>query len=220
MKIAVIGASGTMGIATVKELADRKHQVTAMARNVDRVPSAVNVKRLAVDIFSEDFRGKLQDFDAVISTFAPNFLTTENSAQVLTQGFEVMLNEAKQSQVPYFLLVGGCASLYLENGKQLISQFDPHSPYYAAADASRLYLNEKILPRRDVNWAFIAPPVMYAVNPVHYERSGQYQLGTNKVMYDKQGNPADISVADMACALADDVERKAHLFQHFTVAGK
>lgn len=218
MKIAVIGASGTMGKVVVNELANRGHFVTAMARNVAAITPSENIQAESVDIFSDGFVGKLQGFDAVISTFAPNFANTPNSEQILPQGFTAMLEEAKRSRVPYFLLVGGCASLYLDNGEQLISQFDQSSPYYAAADASRRYLNEQLLPRRDVNWAFISPPVMYAVNPVRYERSGQYRLGTNKVMYDSQGNPADISVADLACALADDVERKAHLFQHFTVA--
>lgn len=32
--------------------------------------------------------------------------------------------------------------------------------------------------------------------------------------------PAGISVADLAMAIADDVENRAHLFQRFTVAAK
>ena len=41
MKIAVIGATGYVGNAVVQELADRGHEVTAFARNTDKVfPSA------------------------------------------------------------------------------------------------------------------------------------------------------------------------------------
>jgi hypothetical protein len=38
------------------------------------------------------------------------------------------------------------------------------------------------------------------------------------VLLNTDGSPADISVPDLACAIADDVEKRAHLFQRFTVA--
>ena len=88
---------------------------------------------------------------------------------------------------------------------------------YPAADAVRVLLNE-LRPRRDINWAFLSPAAMFAVAPVTFERSGKYQIGQDDVILDKNGAPADISVADLACAIADDVEKKAHLFQRFTVA--
>ena len=37
MKIAVIGATGYVGNAVVRELAGRGHEVTAFARNTDKV---------------------------------------------------------------------------------------------------------------------------------------------------------------------------------------
>ncbi|WP_431734021.1 hypothetical protein [Kingella negevensis] len=60
---------------------------------------------------------------------------------------------------------------------------------------------------------------MFAVNPVKFERTGKYRIGQDDVLMTATGEPADISVADLACAIADDVEQKAHLFQRFTVAG-
>ena len=42
MKIAVIGATGYVGNAVVKELAARGHKVTAFARNTDKVFAADN----------------------------------------------------------------------------------------------------------------------------------------------------------------------------------
>ncbi len=43
MKIAVIGATGYVGNAVVQELAGRGHEVTAFARNTDKVFQAQNV---------------------------------------------------------------------------------------------------------------------------------------------------------------------------------
>jgi len=45
-------------------------------------------------------------------------------------------------------------------------------------------------------------------------------LGKDDVMVDKEGKPADISVANMAVAIADDVEKKGHLKTRFTVAAE
>ena len=47
MKIAVIGATGLVGNATVLELAARGHQVTAFARNVAKVAQHPNVTAVA-----------------------------------------------------------------------------------------------------------------------------------------------------------------------------
>lgn len=43
MKIAVIGATGYVGNAVVQELAGRGHEVTAFARNTDKVFQAQNL---------------------------------------------------------------------------------------------------------------------------------------------------------------------------------
>ena len=38
------------------------------------------------------------------------------------------------------------------------------------------------------------------------------------IVLNADGSPADIALPDLAAAIADDVEQKAHLFQRFTVA--
>ena len=49
------------------------------------------------------------------------------------------------------------------------------------------------------------------------ERRGTYRLGQDDLLMDDAA-PAGISVADLAIAIADDAEQKAHLRQRFTVA--
>ena len=49
------------------------------------------------------------------------------------------------------------------------------------------------------------------------ERTGEYRLGDNHLLMNGD-IPAGISVADLAIAIADDLENKAHLHQHFTAA--
>ena len=71
MKIAVIGATGYVGNAVVQELAGRGHEVTAFARNTDKVFQAQNVAAVSADVNAADFTDKLAGFDAVISAFNP-----------------------------------------------------------------------------------------------------------------------------------------------------
>ena len=59
---------------------------------------------------------------------------------------------------------------------------------------------------------------MFAVAPVRLEPKGAYRIGQDDALFNADGSPADITVPDLAAAIADDVEQKAHLFQRFTVA--
>ena len=90
---------------------------------------------------------------------------------------------------------------------------------YEGANAAR-HLLTALQPRRDVNWAFVSPPARLGADAGFSEtRTGRYRLGKDDLLMDGE-MPAGISVADLALAIADDVERKAHLFQRFTVAAQ
>ncbi|WP_373740460.1 NAD(P)-dependent oxidoreductase [Neisseria sp.] len=216
MKIAVIGATGLVGAATVKELAERGHEVTAFARNTDNVLKADNVNAVAADVNAADFSARLKGFDAVVSAFNAGW-ENPNLAADYTRGADNIVEAAKTAEVPYLLVIGGAGSLYVAPGLQLVDTPDFPKEIFAAADAVRQLLN-RLTPRRDVNWAFLSPAAMFAVNPPVFEKRGTYRLGKDDVLTNADGLPADISVPDLAVAIADDVEQKAHLFARFTVA--
>lgn len=217
-KFAVIGASGYVGKAVVKELASRGHQVTAFARDAAKVESAANVQAVAADVNAADFAAQLQGFDAVVSAFNPGW-SNPNIAADYTRGANALIEAAKTAQVPYLLVVGGAGSLYVAPGVQLIDTPDFPKEIYDGADAARRLLND-LRDRRDVNWAFVSPPALLGADAGYSEeRTGAYRLGGEDLLMD--GNaPAGISVADLAIAIADDVEKKAHLFQRFTASAQ
>ena len=99
MKIAVIGATGYVGNAVVKELAARGHKVTAFARNTGKVFAADNVNAVAADVNATDFADKLQGLDAVVSAFNPGW-NNPNIGADFAKGAAAITEAAKAAAVP------------------------------------------------------------------------------------------------------------------------
>ena len=217
MNFAVIGATGYVGDAVVRELAARGHNITAFARNPAKVLAAANVRAVAADVTAADFAAQLAGFDAVVSAFNPGW-TNPHIGRDFRAGYAAILAAAKAAQVPYLLAVGGAGSLYVAPGVQLIDTPAFPQEIYDGANAARELLRD-LQARDDLNWSLISPPARLGAEAgFSEERTGKYRLGQDDLLMD--GNaPAGISVADLAVAIADDVEQKAHLRQRFTVAG-
>ena len=216
MKIAVIGATGYVGKAVVHELAARGHNVRALARNPASILSADNVEAIAADVASADFAAQLQNVDAVISAFNPGW-SNPNIGSDFTRGYQAILAAAKTAQVPYLLIVGGAGSLYAAPGVQVIDTPNFPKAIYDGAHAARVLLNT-LQQDKTLNWAFISPPARLGASGGFSEtRTGKYRLGGDDLLMDGD-MPAGISVADLAMAIADDAEQKAHLHRRFTAA--
>lgn len=219
MKIAVIGATGYVGNAVVQELAARGHEVTAFARNTGKVFQAANVRAEAADVTAVDFAGRLKGFDAVVSAFNPGW-SNPNIGADFTRGANAIVEAAKAAQVPYLLVVGGAGSLYVAPGLQVIDTPDFPKEIYDGANAARHLLTD-LQQRSDVNWAFVSPPARLGADAGFSEEcTGRYRLGKDDLLMESSEVPAGISVADLAVAIADDAEKKAHLHQRFTVAAE
>ena len=216
MNLAVIGATGYVGDAVVRELAARGHNITAFARNPAKVLAAANVRAVAADVTAADFAAQLAGFDAVVSAFNPGW-TNPHIGRDFRAGYAAILAAAKAAQVPYLLVVGGAGSLYVAPGVQLIDTPAFPQEIYDGANAARELLRD-LQARDDLNWSFISPPARLGAEAgFSEERTGQYRLGSDELLMVGDA-PAGISVADLAIAIADDVEKKAHLHQRFTAA--
>src|SRR6476620_5476448 len=70
MKVALIGASGFVGTAILKELLQRGHQVTAIVRNPGKISPAADVKVVAANVLDEAaIKKAIAGNDAVISAY-------------------------------------------------------------------------------------------------------------------------------------------------------
>jgi putative NADH-flavin reductase len=201
MKIAVIGASGNAGSRIVAELVRRGHAVTAIVRNPEKVAAQSGVTPVKGDLFDRPAMARLlAGHDAVIS--AVHFLASDPAK---------LIGAVRESGVPRYLVVGGAGSLEVAPGVALVTTPSFPVAYKAEAEKGAEFLD--LLRRQTgLNWTFLSPSALFAAG----ERTGEFRLGTDRLLTGADGK-SWISFEDFAVALADEIERPAHIGRRFTV---
>lgn len=201
MKVAVLGASGRAGSEIVKELASRGHQVIAIARHPEKIPSAEGVSAIAGDASdAERLADHVAGCDAVVSALK----------------FDVppatLLAALKKAGVGRLLVTGGAASLKDDQGRRLIDTDAMPESWKPIAQAGIDFFYE-LREEKDIDWVFFSPAFNFIVGP----RTGTFRLGGDYLIRDDAGE-SRISFADYAIAMADEVESHAHSRERFTIA--
>lgn len=210
MKIALIGVTGFVGSAILNELADRKHEITAIARTPK---DTANAKWIVADIFNVDALAEiLKGHDAVVNAYNPGW-TNPNIYDDFLAGSQAIQEAVKKSGVKRFITIGGAGSLYVAPDLQAVDTPDFPKEIYPGANAARHYLNI-IKEEKDLDWAFFSPAFeMHAGTKTG--RTGNYRLGLeNPVFNDEQRSI--LSVEDLAVVIADEVETPKHHQVRFT----
>ena len=201
MKIAVAGASGRAGSEITKELSRRGHAVTAIARNPEKIAALPNVTPTRGDVLDQAGLAKLWvGRDVAVS-----------SVHFLASDALKLIGAAKDAKVGRYLVVGGAGSLEVAPGVKLVTTPNFPAQYKAEAEAGSAFL-DLLRQEKDLNWTFISPSALF----IEGERTGKFRLGTDQLLADANGK-SWITFADYAIALADEIERPAHLRQRFTV---
>jgi putative NADH-flavin reductase len=201
MKIAVVGASGRGGSRIVAELARRGHQVTAIARNIDKVETGPNITVRRGDLNEVGFPGLLAGHDAVVS--AVRFVSTDP---------DVLIGAVRKSGVTRYAVMGGAGSLEVAPGQRLLDT--PQFPEAAKPEALKgVAFLDKLKAANDLDWFFLSPAAMIAFG----ERTGTFRLGKDQFMTDAAGKSA-ISFEDFAVAMVDELEQHKHSRERFCVA--
>ena len=199
-KIALIGASGNAGSRILKELSDRGHQVTAIARNPEKIASLPNVVAKKGDVFDQEGLSELlKGHDAVISSVH------------FTASDPVTLIEAvRASGVPRYLVVGGAGSLEIAPGQRVVDLPDFPAAYKAEATKGAEFL-DLLKQEKQLDWTFLSPSAEF----VPGERTGKFRIGKDNLLSNEDGSR--ISFEDYAIALVDEIEKPQHSRQRFTV---
>lgn len=210
MKIALIGASGFVGSAILKEAVRRGHSVTGLARNPDKVEAAAGVIPKKADAFdAAALASALAGHDVVVSAFNGGWGDPDIYDKHL-EGSKAIVAAAKTAGLR-LIVVGGAGSLHAPDGSQFVDS--PHFPqeYRDGARAARDAL-AALRTETGLEWCFVSPAAHMAPG----ERTGKFRLGGDEPVLDDKGE-SHISVEDLAVAIIDEAEAPKHTGKRFTL---
>ena len=214
MKVVLFAATGQAGRTILSELISRGHDVTAVARNPDKLPASIN--RVRDDLSSADRIAEIiVGADAVVSAYGPpkddsRFFSDVSYTDQLASVTERLIAAVRRAGVSRLIVVGGCGSLEFSPGvtvlksghwpERLIPIATSHMKAFAALRAS------------DINWTYFSPPMLIEPGV----RTGRFRLGGDILIADEQGK-SWVSFEDYAVALVDELEKPAHERSRFTI---
>lgn len=211
MKIALIGATGFVGSAILKEALNRGLEVTAIVRHPEKLQPNAKLRPQKGDVYNNDEVARwVAGHDAVISAFNPGWSNPDiYNHQV--QGTEAIIKGVKQAGVKRLLFVGGAGSLEVKPGVQSVDTPEFPKDWKQGSLATREALN-MLRKETGLDWSFLSPSADLSPG----QRTGKFRLGTDQLLKDAKGE-SRISVEDYAMAMIDEVERPTHIRQRFTV---
>lgn len=211
MKIALIGASGFVGSALLKEAGRRGHTVTALVRNPGKVENLAGVTAVKANVYDDPtLAGSLAGHDVVISAFNGGW--GDPSIYDKHRKGSAAIADAAKAAGTRLIVVGGAGSLYAPDGSQFVDSPEFPKEWKDGARAARDSLDD-LKRDNDLDWTFVSPPFHLAPG----ERTGKYRSGGDQPVFDDKGESA-ISVEDLAVAILDEAERPQHRRKRFTVA--
>jgi len=211
--IVIIGASGFVGSAILKEALDRGHKVTAVVRHPEKVTAVhknLVVKRGDVSL-SDTVTDLFKGADAVISAYNPGWQNPA-IAEETTKVYRYIIDGVRQAGVARFLVVGGAGSLFVSHGIRLMDAgVMPEFILPAVRALADIYLID-LMAEKSIDWVFFSP----AGNLEQGSRTGKFRLGKDDLIVNEAGE-SKISVQDYAVAMIDEVEKPAHHKERFTI---
>ena len=211
MKIALIGATGFVGSAILKEALDRGHEVTAIVREPEKLPHHAKLRSQKGDVYNVNEVARLvAGHDAVISAFNPGW-TNPDIYSLQVKGTRAIIAGVKEAGIKRLLVVGGAGSLEVQPGVQSVDLPDFPKDWKQGALATREALN-LLRQESGLEWSFLSPSADLSPG----ERTGKFRLGKDQLLVDANGQ-SRISTQDYAAAMIDEVEKPKHVRQRFTV---
>ncbi|MFF4420754.1 NAD(P)-dependent oxidoreductase [Streptomyces sp. NPDC001549] len=220
-KIALFGATGTVGSRVLREALRRGHEVTAVVRDPASLPDSVSgagagaIGLVRGDVLDPaSVAAAVAGHDVVVSAFGPGRgdpTTLVTAAKSLIGGVRSLGTDAP---APRVVVVGGAGSLRTPGGPLVLDESGVPAAVLAVMHAHGEALDFlRTVPVEQVRWTCLSPPAHIAPG----ERTGTYRLGLDGLVVDEEGR-SRISTEDFAVALVDEIERDAHAGRRFTVA--
>lgn len=211
MNVALLGATGFVGAALLKEALDRGHTVTAISRNPAKLGKRNGLIPRAGDVYDPaSLAALIQGNDAVISAFNPGWKDPNLYADQV-RGTTSIISAVKMASIKRVLWVGGAGGLTIKPGLRVVDS--PDMPEWVRPGSlATINALEQLRQEPELEWTFLAPSAEMAPG----ERTGKFRLGGDQLLVDSDGQ-SKISVEDFAVAMIDEMEHPDHLRERFTV---
>lgn len=209
VKIVVFGGTGYTGANVVREAAARGHEVVSVSRSRPTEPvGGVRYELGSAQVIAQT---AVEGADAVVAALSPRGDMTGR----LVQLYEELARLAAQAGARY-LQVGGFSSLRPAPGAPRFAEGEIDEQYRAEAlegEATRVALEQA---PAELDWVFVSPAGSYGAWAPG-ERTGTYRVAGDVALFDAEGG-SNISGADFAAAIVDEIESPAHHREHIGVA--
>jgi len=211
MKIVLLGASGFVGSAILKEALDRGHHVTAIVRKQGHLNPTREFTIQIADVYdSAGLAALIIGHDALISAFNPGWKDPNLYADQV-RGTTSILKAVKSASVKRVLWVGGAGGLEVKPGVRVIDTPD-FPPAIKPGSLATIEALDQLRRDSSLDWTYLSP----SANLKSGARTGKFRLGGDQLLVDSSGH-SNISVQDYAVAMIDELENPAHIRQRFTV---
>jgi putative NADH-flavin reductase len=208
--IVVFGGTGYTGGNVVREAASRGHQVVSVSRSEPKDPvEGVRYETGAV----EQVAGRVvPGADAVVAALSPR----GDMSGRLVEVYRGLAQQTAEAGARY-IQVGGFSSLRPAPGAPRFVEGDIPEQFRDEAlegEATRVLLAEQA--PEGLDWVFVSPAGGYGAWAAG-ERTGSFRVGDDVALFDAGGG-SNISGADFASAIVDEIDRPAHHRAHISVA--
>ncbi|MFD1393239.1 NAD(P)-dependent oxidoreductase [Lacticaseibacillus jixianensis] len=207
-KIGIIGATGHVGQAIMKEALDRGAQVTAIVRSADKAKALFGEQAA---ILTKDAmaltRADLAGFDVIVDAFAS--VKPYEHVDLATR----LISLFREDQTTQLFFVIGASTLIKPDGSTLLADTMKRfagEPWLAGMiEQNREFKFLQLVD--DVNWTAITPSTDFTDGP-----KTAYRVGGSRIINSAAGKN-EVSVANFAAALLDESEQPKHVRTQFSV---
>jgi putative NADH-flavin reductase len=207
MHVILYGATGKAGSIILKELVDRGHTVTAVARTPAKVRKLENIDVIQGDLSDPaKIAGIVKGAGAVVSAYGP---PPDKTTEII-EATDCLVEGIERAGGPRLIVVGGAGGLFVAPGVTVRESGHLPKEWIPIVDAHIQVL--KNLRQSGINWTYFSPAAFFEPG----ERTGKFRLGKDDLIADAQGN-SRISFEDYAVALVDELENPQHERQRFTI---
>ncbi|GAA2181151.1 NAD(P)H-binding protein [Brooklawnia cerclae] len=212
--ITVLGGTGYAGRNLVTVAAGKGHSVVSYSRKVPETPVAGVEYRTGNVLDDAVLAAAVDGADVVVSALSPRG-ALEGAGTL--RAVEKKVADLARDKGIRFGVVGGAGSLLVADGGPRVvdtegfpDEFRPEAAELAGV------LDDLRVSDEALDWFFVSPAGGFGAW-VPGEATGTFRVGGDVLLVDENGQ-SNISGADLALAIVDEVEHPAHRRARFTVA--